>query len=142
MRFYSGDDAAAMAEQACKEVQEETALGAYLLDYISYTDAQERGYYEMRVRMGYRRTAEEQAAIVTATSTEALPDLLRLTAKEGVVNRITMRFTYFTADRSGVRDMVKQVQSEIEPGFTQPWQVNFYPDTDDAGIVEVVLREN
>ena len=38
--------------------------------------------------------------------------------------------------------MVKQVQSEIEPGFTQPWQVNFYPDTDDAGIVEVVLREN
>ena len=121
---------------------EETALGAYLLDYISYTDAQERGYYEMRVRMGYRRTAEEQAAIVTATSTEALPDLLRLTAKEGVVNRIAMRFTYFTADRSGVRDMVKQVQGEIEPGFTQPWQVNFYPDTDDAGIVEVVLREN
>ena len=95
----------------------------------------------MRVRMGYRRTAEEQAAIVTATSTEALPDLLRLTAKEGVVNRIAMRFTYFTADRSGVRDMVKQVQGEIEPGFTQPWQVNFYPDTDDAGIVEVVLRE-
>ena len=142
VRFYSGDDAAAMAEQACKEVQEETALGAYLLDYISYTDAQERGYYEMRVRMGYRRTAEEQAAIVTATSTEALPDLLRLTAKEGVVNRIAMRFTYFTADRSGVRDMVKQVQGEIEPGFTQPWQVNFYPDTDDAGIVEVVLREN
>ena len=137
VRFYSGDDAAAMAEQACKEVQEETALGAYLLDYISYTDTQERAYYEMHVRLGYRRTA-----IVPATSTEALPDLLRLTAKEGVVNRIAMRFTYFTADRSGVRDMVKQVQGEIEPGFTQPWQVNFYPDTDDAGIVEVVLREN
>lgn len=142
VRFYSGDDAAAMAEQACKEVQEETALGAYLLDYISYTDAQERGYYEMRVHMGYRRTAEEQAAIVTATSTEALPDLLRLTAKEGVVNRVAMRFTYFTADRNGIRDMVKQVQSEIEPGFARAWQVNFYPDTDDAGIVEVVLREN
>lgn len=143
VRIYGSDEnAASMAEQACREVQEETPLGAYLLDYISYTDAQERGYYEMRVRMGYRRTAEEQAAIVTATSTEALPDLLRLTAKEGVVNRIAMRFTYFTADRSGVRDMVKQVQGEIEPGFTQPWQVNFYPDTDDAGIVEVVLREN
>ena len=142
VRIYGSDEnAASMAEQACREVQEETPLGAYLLDYISYTDAQERGYYEMRVRMGYRRTAEEQSAIVTATSTEALPDLLRLTAKEGVVNRIAMRFTYFTADRSGVRDMVKQVQGEIEPGFTQPWQVNFYPDTDDAGIVEVVLRE-
>ena len=69
VRIYSEEDAAAMAEQACKEVQEETALGAYLLDYISYTDTQERAYYEMHVHLGYRRTAEEQAGIVTATST-------------------------------------------------------------------------
>ena len=141
VRIYSEDDAAAMAEQACKEVQEETALGAYLLDYISYTDTQERAYYEMHVRLGYRRTAEEQAGIVTATSTEALPDLLRLTAREGALSRIAVRFTYFTADRDGIRDMVRSVQEEVDPGFTEPWQVNFYPDTDDVGIVEVVLRE-
>ena len=141
VRIYSEDDAAAMAEQACKEVQEETALGAYLLDYISYTDTQERGYYEMQVRLGYRRTAEEQASIVTATSTEALPDLLRLTAREGALSRIAVRFTYFTSDRDGIRDMVRSVQEEVDPGFTDPWQVNFYPDTDDVGIVEVVLRE-
>ena len=90
VRIYSEEDAAAMAEQACKEVQEETALGAYLLDYISYTDTQERAYYEMHVRLGYRRTAEEQAGIVTATSTEALPDLLRLTAREGSLSRIAV----------------------------------------------------
>ena len=86
VRIYGNDEeAASMAEQACREVQEDTALGAYLLEYISYTDAREHGYYEMRVRLGYRRTAEEQAAIITATSTEALPDLLRLTAEEGTV---------------------------------------------------------
>ena len=142
VRIYGNDEAAAsMAEQACREVQEETALGAYLLEYISYTDAQEHGYYEMRVRLGYRRTAEEQAAIITATSTEALPDLLRLTAREGSLSRIAVRFTYFTADRDGIRDMVRSVQEEVAPGFTEPWQVNFYPDTDDVGIVEVVLRE-
>ena len=141
VRIYSEEDAAAMAEQACKEAQEETALGAYLLDYISYTDTQERAYYEMHVRLGYRRTAEEQAGIVTATSTEALPDLLRLTAREGSLSRIAVRFTYFTADRDGIRDMVRSVQEEVDPGFTEPWQVNFYPDTDDVGIVEVVLRE-
>ena len=90
VRIYGNDETAAtMAEQACREVQEETALGAYLLDYISYTDAQEHGYYEMRVRLGYRRTAEEQAAIVTATSTEALPDLLRLTAAEGALRLLS-----------------------------------------------------
>lgn len=140
VRIYSEDNAATMAEQACKEVQEETALGAYLLDYISYTDTQERSYYEMYVRLGYRRTAEEQANIVTATSTEALPDLLRLTAREGALSRIAVRFTYFTSDRDGIRDMVRSVQEEVDPGFTEPWQVNFYPDTDDVGIVEVVLR--
>ena len=142
VRIYGNDEAAAsMAEQACREVQEETALGAYLLEYISYTDAQEHGYYEMRVRLGYRRTAEEQAAIITATSTEALPDLLRLTAEEGTVKRIAVRFGYFTTDRDGLREMVREVQSEVEPNFEQPWQVYFYPDTDDVGIVEVVLRE-
>ena len=140
VRIYnSGEDAAAMAEQACREVQDETALGAYLLEYISYTGAQEHGFYEMQVRLGYRRTAEEQAGIVTATSTEALPDLLRLTAREGSLSRIAVRFTYFTADRDGIRDMVRSVQEEVDTGFTEPWQVNFYPDTDDVGIVEVVL---
>ncbi len=142
VRIYGSDEnAASMAEQACREVQEETPLGAYLLDYISYTDAQAHGYYEMQVRLGYRRTAEEQAGIITATSTEALPDLLRLTAEEGTVKRIAVRFGYFTTDRDGLREMVREVQSEVEPNFEQPWQVYFYPDTDDVGIMEVVLRE-
>ena len=119
VRIYGNDEAAAsMAEQACREVQEETALGAYLLEYISYTDAQEHGYYEMRVRLGYRRTAEE-----------------------GTVKRVAVRFGYFATDRDGLREMVRAVQAEVEPGFEQPWQVYFYPDTDDVGIVEVVLRE-
>ena len=119
VRIYGNDEeAASMAEQACREVQEETALGAYLLEYISYTDAQEHGYYEMRVRLGYRRTAEE-----------------------GTVKRVAVRFGYFATDRDGLREMVRAVQAEVEPGFEQPWQVYFYPDTDDVGIVEVVLRE-
>ncbi len=139
VRIYGGEDPAAMAEQACREVQEETALGAYLLDYISYTDAQEHGYYEMRVRMGYRRTEEEQAAIVTATSTEALPDLLRLAAKEELVDRIAIRFGYFTTDRDGLRAMAAAVQQELSPEGAEPWQVSFYPDTDDVGIVEVTF---
>ena len=125
-------------------MQEDTALGAYLLDYISYTDARERGYYEMRVRLGYRRTAEEQAAIVTATSTEALPDLLRLTARGGDGEaRIAVRFALFyrptaTASATWCAKCRSEVDTELR---TEPWQVNFYPDTDDVGIVEVVLRE-
>ena len=143
VRCYFGSDAeyAELAAEACNEVQQETDLGAYLLDYITYAGTAERGFYELSLSFGYRRTAEEQAGIVTATSTEALPDLLRLTAREGALSRIAVRFTYFTADRDGIRDMVRSVQEEVDTGFTEPWQVNFYPDTDDVGIVEVVLRE-
>ena len=143
VRCYFGSDAeyAELAAEACNEVQQETDLGAYLRDYITYAGTDERGFYELTLSFGYRRTAEEQAGIVTATSTEALPDLLRLTAREGSLSRIAVRFTYFTADRDGIRDMVRSVQEEVDTGFTEPWQVNFYPDTDDVGIVEVVLRE-
>ena len=144
VRFYSGDDAAAMAEQACKEVQEETALGAYLLDYISYTDTQERAYYEMHVRLGYRRTAEEQESIINATSTEAIPDLLRAAAAEGA-DRLVVRVSYFSTDRAGVEQMVRDVQEEKDGGrdagmLAAPWQVSFYPDTDEPGIVEILLK--
>ena len=115
VRIYSEEGAAAMAEQACKEVQEETALGAYLLDYISYTDTQERAYYEMHVRLGYRRTAEEQEGIINATSPEAIPDLLRAAAAEGA-DRLVVRVSYFSTDRAGVEQMVRDGKLWISRG--------------------------
>ena len=145
VRIYGSDEnAASMAEQACREVQEETPLGAYLLDYISYTDAQAHGYYEMQVRLGYRRTAEEQESIINATSTEAIPDLLRAAAAEGA-DRLVVRVSYLSTDRAGVEQMVRDVQEEKDGGrdagmLAAPWQVSFYPDTDEPGIVEILLK--
>ena len=145
IRLYSAEstDAAQLAADACGEVQQETAPGAYLLDYITYTGADGRGFYELSLRFGYRRTAEEQERIINATSAEALPDLLRTAAEEGA-DRLTVRFGYFSAGRADVEEQIRTVQAELA-GLSSPqelaafWPVTFYPDTDEPSIVEVLL---
>ena len=141
IRVYGEDlDAEVMMESACAEVQQETALGAYLLDYVTYTCAAEHDYYALSFHFGYRRTRSEQASIINATSTEALPELLRAAAQEGA-ERLTVRVGYFASDLAGVEAMVREVQSEYPDTLTTPWQVQFYPNTEDAGIVEVFFKE-
>ena len=156
---------AELAENACVEVQKETAVGAYLLDYITYDGTAESGCYELRVRFGYRRTAEEQAAIVHATSTEALPDLLRAALRSGA-DALAVRVGWFGTDRAGVLSLVAGVHDEAfppeapapetavgteelpaepepsaEPDIA-PWTLHFYPDVEQPGIVEVVLHSS
>ena len=141
VRVYGEDlDAETMMESACAEVQQETALGAYLLDYVTYTCAAERDYYALSFHFGYRRTQAEQAGIINATSTEALPELLRSAMQQGA-EHLTVRVGYFASDSADVEAMVQEVQSEFPDTLAMPWQVQFYPNTEDAGIVEVFFKE-
>lgn len=141
IRVYGENiDAEVMMESACAEVQQETALGAYLLDYVTYTCAAEHDYYALSFHFGYRRTQAEQAGIINATSTEALPELLRSAAAQGA-ERLTVRVGYFTSDPASVKTMVQEVQSEFPDTLAMPWQVQFYPNTEDAGIVEIFFTE-
>ena len=147
---------AELAENACVEVQKETAIGAYLLDYITYDGTAESGYYELTARFGYRRTAEEQSAIVNATSTEALPDLLRAAVRNGA-DTLAVRVGWLGTDRAGVMALLRGVHDEVfpsgEPSEPEeltpepkqepdiaPWSVRFYPDNEQPGIIEVILN--
>ena len=59
LRLYDFESDLAVAdtlERAAAEVQQETPMGAYAVEYITTSSHAQRGYYEVAVRVGYRRT--------------------------------------------------------------------------------------
>lgn len=134
-------DAAELAERACREVQTETPLGAYAVDYLTYTiDSTPRNYVAIDMTIGYRRTAEQMDAIVHITSTSALSDLLSAAADRGAVE-LTVQLSYFKDQQQEVRNIVAEVYNRYSAQMPEPWQVNFYPEGGDAGIIEIILKK-
>ncbi len=140
--FYETErdaDAGQAAQRACAEVQQETPLGAFALEYLTYTvEDGGRGYTQLRFTAGYRRTAQQLQSIVHATGSAALTDLLRAAAQNGG-KELVVQMSSFPGGRQAVLDTVNAVQAELRPN-DQPWQVQFYPDTDAMGIVEIILQ--
>ena len=74
-------DAEQALEQACQEVQRETPMGSYAVEYMTYTVAEDnRSYSEITLSIGYRCTEAQLQAIVHATSVSALHALLTAAA--------------------------------------------------------------
>ena len=126
------------AERACAEVQHETPLGAYAVDYMTYTVDDDKGAFsQVAVEIAYRRTAEQVAAMVHATSVSALEDLLTATAENGG-DTLVLQLGYFRDQSRDVLDTVAQVQESLGVA-PETWQVHFYPDAEHAGIIEILL---
>lgn len=138
--LYTNDedtDAAAVTEQACREVQQETPMGAYAVEYVTYTIAEDnRNYSEISLTIGYRRTAEQIANIVHATSVSALPDLLSAAMENGRTE-LVLQVGYFDRQEQEVYDIVSEVAMERGlSGYT----VSFYPETGNVGVIEVLME--
>lgn len=135
-----GADASQLAQVACDEVLQETPLGAYALEYLTYTvDEGGRGYTQLRFTAGYRRTAQQIKSIVHATNAAALRDLLQAAVENGG-KALAVQVGSFDGSRQSVLDSVAALQQELGHG-NQSWQVQFYPDTDAWGIMEIILKE-
>lgn len=73
---YPGDIAEDLAS-ACREVRDETALGAYSVDYISYDLDRIVAYYEAEVYVYYKRTAAEMEDMISVNTPAELRDSIR-----------------------------------------------------------------
>ena len=135
-------DYAAAAERACKEVQQETPLGAYAVEYLTYTiDDSARNYTAIHLTIGYRRTQEQIASMVYTTSVSALGELLTAAARSGS-GELVVQVGYFDHQEDQVRSIVDQVQAMEAPEQKEPWTVNFYPEGGDVGIIEILLKKS
>ena len=86
LRLYNYEDDMSVAdtlEKATTEIQQETPMGAYAVEYITSSSQSQRGYYEISIQISYRRTAEQLQAVVNATSAEALYSLLDTALEAG-----------------------------------------------------------
>lgn len=142
LRLYNYEDDSFVAdtlEKAAAEVQQETPLGAYAVEYITSETQAQRSYYEVSIRVGYRRTAEQVQAVVNATSTAALPDLLNA-ALEGGRTELAVRMGYWGQnDAERVERSVAEVREAWGLTPTAPWVVSFYPATGSVGLIEFVM---
>ena len=135
-----GLDAADAAERACQEIKQETPMGAYAVDYITYNvDDSSRNYSQLDLTISYRRTAEQINGMVHATSVAALYDLLTAAVADNA-GELVIQVGYYDNQKKQVRETVDKVRKESGIADTAEWKVNFYPTPKNAGIIEIILH--
>lgn len=142
VRLYTTEDdvkVADLLEQATTEILQETPLGAYAVEYITSSSQAQRGYYDVSIQIGYRRTAEQIQAVVNATSVEALYSLLNAALDTGS-QELAVRVGYWKeGDQAQVEATVEQIRTERALTDTPEWTVSYYPNGQEVGLVEFIL---
>lgn len=129
-----------LMEQAATEVQTETPMGSYAVAYITSEITEQHSYDEITVHISYRRSEKQLKAIVNATTTAALSDLLDkaiLADKDD----LTVRIGYW--DDSAARKVSQAVAAAQQRwGLADhpAWTVTYYPTKEDPGLIEVVMN--
>lgn len=142
IRLYNFSDDMTVAEtleQATTEIQQETPMGAYAVEYITSSSHSQRGYYEISVQISYRRTEQQVQAVVNATSIEALPSLLDAALESGK-SELAVRIGYWREDEDPTRleAMVSQIREKHGLTESPAWTVTCYPASGPVGLIEFV----
>lgn len=141
VRLYGyGDQASAIADmdRACAEASMEDALGAYLVDYITYDCAERTNCYEMNVRFTYKRTTAQLNAMVNSTTDGALTELLRGALETGATE-LAVKVDHCGRSAAEMEAALAAVMEEA--GIpAENWSVQYYPNGGELGercIVEI-----
>ena len=143
LRLYHFDDDVTISdrlEQATMEIQQQTPLGSYAVSYIASVSQAQRGYHEIKLQIGYRRTAEELRAVVNATSPEAVYTLLR-NALDASKTELAVRIGYWgPSGNEQVEDAKARLRDDAGLSDYPDWPETFYyPEQGPVGLLEFRL---
>lgn len=142
LRLYNFESDLSVAdtlERAAAEIQQETPMGAYAVEYITSSSQAQRGYYEAAVRISYRRSLEQIQSVVNATSPEALYSLLAAALADGQTE-LAVRMGYWgETGLTRLEESMALLREEQGLTETPAWVVNFYPNPEEPGLVEFLL---
>lgn len=138
--YMDGEDLDASLDAACLEVDQEDPLGAYAVEYITFSLSSVVAYSEATVNITYRRTKEQVASIVQATGITAIRSELASTMS-AFQPECVLRISYFNEDEEFIQDLARQAYYNAPSsalGMPQ-LQVFLYPDSGQQRIVEILL---
>lgn len=145
LRLYNFGDEARVTEaleRAAQEVRQQTPLGAYAVNYITSFSQQQRGYFEVSIRIGYRRTEQQLQSVVNATSGGAIYSLLE-SALDGGSRELAVRIGYWDeGTQLEVEEAVARLRADRGLTESHPWIIHYYPATESVGLVEILTAEN
>jgi len=143
LRLYGFEDdltVTQMLEGAALEVQRETPLGTYAVEFITMTSQAQRGYYEARIQIGYCRSEEQLHGIVNTTSPEGIYSLMGEALDAGKTE-LAVRLGYWDREGRGkVETALERIREERGLEETPAWTVNYYPSEEWAGLVEILTE--
>ena len=139
--YLQSEEAEQDMEEAIREVTQEDPLGAYAVEFIRYNLTPVVTYLDAEIRITYRRTPEQVAAIANVNGATAIRGELEK-ALENFAPELALRISYFDRDEAYIRRLCKEAFCS-DPGSALDMPaliVAIYPDSGRQRIVEVLMN--
>lgn len=138
--YMDSEDLDASLNDACLEVDQEDPLGAYAVEYITFSLSSVVTYSEATVNITYRRTKEQVSSIVQATGITAIRSELA-DAMSAFQPECVLRISYFNEDEEFIQALARQAYYNAPASALgmPELQVFLYPDSGQQRIVEILL---
>ncbi len=137
---YDETTADQWVSQALTQVQKQTGLGAYAVDYMLYSIEKGQNVYEANLHIGYRRTEEQIKNVYYASTMEAIKDLLPQAIQQGREELAVHISSFDVEDVQNLDQMLRELLLPAESQGTETfWQVNYYPSQEEPALIEILF---